>query len=193
MIILGLTGGVAMGKSTVANLFRERGIPVHNADEAVHRLYENEAVEAVKAAFPQAIAGGKVDRLKLRSLLSSKEDWKKLESIIHPFVHKDRDEFLSLARAAGTPLVVLDIPLLFETGGEKYCDAVAVVSAPPQMQKARALTRSSMSEEKFESILARQMPDAEKKARAHFVISTGESFDTTARQVDAIIRLFAGR
>lgn len=193
MIILGLTGSLAMGKSTVADLFRARGIPVHNADEAVHRLYENEAVEAVEAVFPQAVVNGKVDRARLRPLLALKEDWEKLENIIHPFVHKDREEFLAEARAVGARLVVLDIPLLFETGFEKHCDAVAVVSAPYEAQKARAIAREGMSEEKFKSILARQMPDAEKRARAHFVISTDGTLIATERQVDAIIRLYAGR
>jgi dephospho-CoA kinase len=193
MIILGLTGSLAMGKSTVAELFRARGIPVHNADEAVHRLYEKEAVEAVGGVFPQAIANGKVDRAKLRALLASKEDWEKLENAIHPFVHQDREKFLAQARAAGARLVVLDIPLLFETGLDKDCNAVAVVSAPYEMQKTRAIARLGMSEEKFESILSRQMPDAEKRARAHFMISTDGTVLATARQVDAIIRLYAGR
>jgi dephospho-CoA kinase len=193
MIILGLTGSLAMGKSTVAGLFRSRGVSVHNADEAVHRLYENEAVETVQAIFPAAIADNKVDRAKLKSLLKTKEDWKKLEEAIHPFVHQDRDRFLRDARATGARLIVLDIPLLFETGFEKHCDVVAVVSAPHDVQRARALAREGMNVEKFESLLARQMPDAEKRARAHFVISTDGTLIATARQVDAIIRLFAGR
>ena len=193
MIILGLTGGVAMGKSTVAKLFRAHGIPVHNADEAVHRLYEGDAVAAVQAVFPQAISSGKVDRDKLRALLTSPEHWKKLESVIHPFVHQDREDFLAKARASGARLVVLDIPLLFETKLEAACDAVAVVSAPAHVQKARALARPGMSEEKFNSILARQMPDVEKRARAHYIIETGGSLQATGRQVDAIIKLYAGR
>ncbi len=193
MIILGLTGSLAAGKSTVAQLFRDRGIPVHAADEAVHRLYEGEAVDAVQAAFPQAVNAGRIDREKLKNLLVSQQDWQKLEAIVHPLVHRDREAFLAKAREDGARLVLFDIPLLFETGNEKLCDAVIVVSAPYEVQKARALDRKTMSLETFEALLARQMNDAEKRRRAHFVILTDEPLDRTARQVDAMIRLYAGR
>jgi dephospho-CoA kinase len=193
MIILGLTGSLAMGKSTVAALFRKKGIPVQSADEAVHELYKGEAVEVLKPVFPAAIMDGKVDHARLSKLLTSKEEWKKLESIVHPLVYKKREEFLKKMRGYGAHLIVLDIPLLFETGLQNTCDAVIVVSAAHEVQKARALSRPGMSLEKLESILSRQMPDAEKKMRAHFVINTESSIGATERQVDAIIRLYAGR
>lgn len=193
MIILGLTGSVAMGKTNVAKAFRQRNIPVHDADAAVHRLYEGPAVPAIAAIFPDAIVNGRVDRAKLGALLTSKEDWQKLEAVIHPLVHEERKKFLEAAREAGAHLVVVDIPLLFETGGDKQCHAVAVVSAPFEMQKQRAMKRPGMTEEKFKALLAQQTPDTEKRRRAHFIIDTSGPKPATARQVDAIIRAYAGR
>lgn len=193
MIILGLTGGIAMGKTTVADFFRARGIPVHNADEAVHRLYNGEGAAALAAHFPSAIENSRVNRTRLKLLLKTPQDWEKLEAAIHPLVHKDRDSFMSEARQKGARLVLLDIPLLYETGLDRQCDAVIVVSAPLEQQKARALQRPGITPEKFEQILLRQMPDAKKRTRAHYTISTGGTLAATARQVDAIIRLYAGR
>lgn len=193
MIILGLTGSLAMGKSNVARHFRARGVPVHDADAAVHGLYEGAAVAPIEAAFPGVSVDGRVDRKKLSALLNSKEDWAKLEDIVHPLVREEKDKFLQAAKVAGARLVVVDIPLLFETGGDIACDAVVVVTAPFEMQKQRAMKRPGMSEEKFKTILAQQMPDVEKRQRAHFIIDTSGPKAKTARQVDAIIRAYSGR
>ncbi|MES2905767.1 MAG: dephospho-CoA kinase [Pseudomonadota bacterium] len=193
MIILGLTGSLAMGKSNVARHFRARGVPVHDADAAVHKLYEGAAVAPIREAFPGAIVDSKVDRKKLSALLSGKEQWQKLEAIVHPLVRQEKEKFLQAAQDKGMRLVVVDIPLLFETGGDKDCHAVLVVTAPFEMQKQRAMKRAGMTEEKFNAIVAQQMPDAEKKRRAHFIIDTSGPKSATARQVDAIIRAYSGR
>jgi dephospho-CoA kinase len=187
MFILGLTGSIAMGKSTTARLFAEAGVPVYDADAAVHRLYENEAAPAIEAAFPGTTTGGKVDRAALgQRVVGDAEALRFLESIVHPLVGEARERFLADARAAGAKVVVLDIPLLFETGGESRVDAVVVVSAPAAMQRARAFERG-VSAEKLEALLARQMPDAEKRRRADFVVDTSQGIESARAQVRAIL------
>ncbi|CDX41400.1 Dephospho-CoA kinase [Mesorhizobium sp. ORS 3359] len=193
MIVLGLTGSIGMGKSATAKMFAEAGVPVHDSDETVHRLYAGKASPLVEAAFPGTTEGGVVDRVKLASqVLGDPAALKKLESIIHPLVRADADAFLARHRAAGAPLAVLDIPLLFETGGRNRVDKVVVVTASPEIQRERVLARPGMSEEKFLSILAKQVPDAEKRRLADFVIDTGQGFDAARAAVDAIIAELSG-
>jgi dephospho-CoA kinase len=192
MFVLGLTGSIGMGKSTTARLFAEAGVPVHESDAAVHRLYEGAAVPAIAAAFPGTVVGGKVDRDKLAArVLDDPAALRRLESIVHPLVRSAADRFLSEARASRAKIAVLDIPLLFETGGEDRVDAVVVVTAPPEMQRARALERPGMTVEKFEAILAKQMPDVEKRARADFVVDTSRGLAAARDQVDAILQAIA--
>ncbi len=192
MFILGLTGSLGMGKSTTAKFFAEEGVPVHDADAAVHRLYAGEAAPLIEAAFPGTTADGKVDRDRLaRRVLGDEAAIRKLERIVHPLVRQDGDRFLAQAEREGAQVAVLDIPLLFETGGEKRCDAVVVVSAPPDMQRVRAFERPGMSEEKFRAILANQMPDAEKRARADFVVDSGHGFEHARAQVRDILKQVA--
>ena len=188
MIVLGLTGSIGMGKSTTAKMFADAGVPMHDSDEAVHRLYSGAAAPLVEAAFPGTTNEGVVDRAELaKRVVGQPQAIAGLEKIVHPLVRADADAFLKRHRAAGSPLAVLDIPLLFETGGHEAFDTVVVVSAPPEVQRQRVLKRPGMSEEKFESIIARQMPDAEKRARADFVVDTGGPVEATQRQVDAIL------
>lgn len=188
MIVLGLTGSIGTGKSTAAKMFAEAGVPVHDSDEAVHRLYAGKAAPLVEAAFPGTTRSGAVDRAALAErVLGDAAALKRLEAIIHPLVRADADAFLAEHRAAGAPLAVLDIPLLFETGGRNRVDKVVVVTAPPEVQRARVLARPGMNEEKLASILARQVPDTEKRRRADFVIDTGQGFDATRAAVKAII------
>jgi dephospho-CoA kinase len=188
MFILGLTGSLGMGKSTTARFFAEEGVPVHDADAVVHRLYEGEAAAAIEAAFPGAAAAGKVDRNKLAArVLGDPAALKRLEAIVHPLVRSAEQRLLAEARARGEKIAVLDIPLLFETGGEKRVDAVVVVSAPPEVQHARVLERPGMTMEKLEAILARQMPDAEKRRRADFIVDTSQGFEAARAQVRAIL------
>jgi len=188
MFILGLTGSVGMGKSVTAKMFAEEGVPVSDADAVVHRLYEGEAVAPIEAAFPGTTAGGKVDRAKLgERVIGNADELRRLEAIVHPLVARARDAFLAAAERSGAAVAVLDIPLLYETGGEKLCDAVAVVSAPPEMQRERVLARPGMSEAKFTAILAKQMPDAEKRARADFVVDTSRGLDAARAQVRDIL------
>jgi dephospho-CoA kinase len=192
MFILGLTGSIGMGKSTTARLFAEAGVPVHDADAAVHRLYENEAVAAIEAAFPGTTGAGKVDREKLAArVLDDATAIKRLEEIVHPLVRESEIRFLAAAAAAGARVVVLDIPLLFETGGEGRVDAVVVVSATPELQRARALERSGMTPAKLDAILGKQMPDSEKRARAHFVVDSSRGNDSARAQVHGILRSVA--
>lgn len=193
MIILGLTGGLAMGKSTLAELFKRKGIPVHSADQAVHRLYEGQAAGAIKARFPSAVKNGRVDRAALRATLTQDKHWRELEALIHPLVRADRETFLEQQGREGRRLVVLDIPLLFETGGETFCDAVVLATAPPEIQQERALRRPGMTAEKFNAIVKRQMPDGEKRRRAHFLINTDTPLEVTERRIDGILKLYAGR
>ena len=192
MFILGLTGSIGMGKSTTAAFFAAEGVPVHDADAAVHRLYEGEAVAPIEAAFSGTTANGKVDRAKLAArVLGDEAARKRLEAIVHPLVRASEMKFLAAARARRAPVVVLDIPLLYETGGEKRVDAVVVVSAPPEVQRARVLARPGMTPERFEQLLAAQVPDAEKRRRADFVVDTGQGFDAARAQVRDILASLA--
>ena len=189
MFILGLTGSIGMGKSTTASFFAEAGVPVHDSDAVVHRLYEGDAVAPVEAAFPGVTVDGKIDRAKLAAQLIGKPDAiKRLEAIVHPLVRAATQRFVQAQAAQGARVILLDIPLLFETGGEKNVDAVVVVSSPPQVQRARVLGRPGMTAEKLDALLRRQMPDAEKRARAHFVVDTSRSFDSARAQVHGILR-----
>jgi dephospho-CoA kinase len=186
--ILCLTGSIGMGKSATAKFFAEAGVPVHDSDATVHALYEGGATAAIEAAFPGSTAGGKVDRGKLAAMVvDDKAALARLEAIVHPLVGKARDEFLAAAQARGDPVVVLDIPLLFEIGGAGSCDAVVVVSAPAAMQRARVFERPGMTEEKFAALLARQVPDEEKRRRADFVVDSSRGFDYARAQVCDII------
>ena len=192
MVILGLTGSIGMGKSTAAGFFAEAGAPVHDADAAVHRLYAGAAAAAIEAAFPGTVAGGKVDRARLgEQVIDDPAALKRLEAIVHPLVRRDEERFLQAAEDAGATIAVLNIPLLFETGSETRCDAVVVVSAPPEMQRARVMTRPGMTEEKFASLLGKQVPDAEKRRRADFVVDTSKDLDSTRAQVRAILQAAA--
>ena len=192
MFILGLTGSLGMGKSTTAKFFAEEGVPVHDADAAVHRLYAGEAAPLIEAAFPGTTVDGKVDREKLgKAVLGKADAIKKLEQIVHPLVRADEQRFLAEAEASGAMVVVLDIPLLYETGGDKRCDAVVVVSAPAEMQRKRAFERPGMTEEKLQALLVKQMPDAEKRARADFVVDSGKGFDAAHAQVREILKRVA--
>lgn len=188
MIKLGLTGSIGMGKSTTAQFFAEKGVPVYDADATVHQLYQSEAVPLIAEAFPEAVIDGQIDRKILSaSVLGKPDQLKKLENIVHPLVHAKEQQFLRAAEAKGAKLVVLDIPLLFETGGTNRVDQILVVSAPYEMQRERVLSRENMTEEKFQSILARQMPDAEKRAKADFIVDTGRDKDFARQQVSDIL------
>jgi len=192
MIVVGLTGSIGMGKSTTAKMFAEEGVPVHDSDEAVHRLYTDAAVPAVEAAFPGVTVDGRIDRTLLgQRVIGNTEAIGRLERIVHPLVRADADAFLARCRASGSPIAVLDIPLLFETGGRERVDKVVVVSAPPDVQRARVLARPGMTPAKFEAILARQVPDADKRQKADFVIETSD-MDTARSAVREIIASLSG-
>lgn len=189
MFVLGLTGSLAMGKSSAARFFADEGVPVHDADATVHRLYAGEAAPLIEAAFPGTTVDGKVDREKLSArVIGDPAALKRLEAIVHPMVQAAEAEFLAKAESAGTKVAVLDIPLLFETGGDKRVDAVVVVSAPPEVQRARILGRDGMTLDKLEALLARQMPDVEKRRRADFVVDTSGEFDATHAQLREVLR-----
>jgi dephospho-CoA kinase len=193
MIVLGLTGSIGMGKSTVAQMFADEGVPVFDADAAVHRLQgpEGALVETIEAHFPGTTGPAGVDRGALAErVLGEPEALRRLEALVHPAVAREREAFL--ADNAAQPLVLLDIPLLFEAGGAERVDKIAVVSAPAEVQRERVLARRGMTEEKFERILARQLPDAEKRARADFVIPTGGSLEETRRAVRRILACLTG-
>jgi dephospho-CoA kinase len=190
VILIGLTGSIGMGKSTTAAMFREAGVPVYDADAAVHDLYDTggAAVGPVGEAFPGAVKDNKVDREALRqAVLGNPEALKRLNAIVHPLVGRDRVGFFAKAQAEGADLVVLDIPLLFETGGHANVDAIVVASAPAQMQRERVLVRPGMTPERLDSILAQQLADADKRARAHFVIDTSRGLEPARQQVVEII------
>jgi dephospho-CoA kinase len=190
--ILCLTGSLGMGKSRTAGFFAEQGVSVHDSDAVVHALYAGEAVPLIEQAFPGSTAGGKVDRQKLAGMvLGDAAALARLEAIVHPLVAAERDKFLAAAQARGAPVVVIDVPLLFETGGERGCDAVIVVSAPPEVQKQRAFERPGMTEEKFAALVAKQMPDPEKRLRADFIVDSSQSFDHARAQVRDILRAVA--
>lgn len=193
MIVLGLTGSIGMGKSTTARMFAEAGVPVHDSDEAVHRLYAGVAAPLIEARFPGTVHDGTVDRERLAAaVLGNREALRDLEKIVHPLVRADADAFLARHRAGGAKAVLLDIPLLFETGGEDRVDAIVVVTAPAEIQRERVLARPGMTVEKFAAILARQVPDAEKRARADFVIDTGAGMDAAREAVEKIVGQLAG-
>ena len=193
MIVLGLTGSLGMGKSTAAKFFADEGVPVHDADAAVHRLYEGEAAPLIEAAFPGTTTGGKVDREKLgQRVIGDVSALKKLEGIVHPLVRKAEERFLAEAERKGAAVAVLDIPLLFETGSHMRCDAVVVVSATAEAQRERVLERPGMTEQKFQALLAKQVPDADKRARADFIVDSGQGFDAARAQVREILN-FVGK
>ncbi|SFJ48061.1 dephospho-CoA kinase [Bradyrhizobium sp. cf659] len=188
MRILGLTGSIGMGKSTTAKLFAEAGVPVYDADAAVHQLYEGEAAPAIEAAFPGTTANGKVDRTKLSArVVHDPAAIKQLEQIVHPMLGASRKKFFDDAEAANAPVVVLDIPLLFETGGEKRVDAVVVVTTSPELQRERVLARGTMDEAKLDAIIAKQTPDAEKRKRADFVVDTSHGLEPVREQIAHIL------
>jgi dephospho-CoA kinase len=188
MRILGLTGSIGMGKSTTAKLFAEAGVPVYDADAAVHQLYEGEAAPAIEAAFPGTTMGGKVDRAKLSArVVHDPVAIKQLEQIVHPMLGASRQKFFADAESAKAPVVVLDIPLLFETGGEKRVDAIVVVSTSPELQRERVLARGTMDEAKLDAIIAKQMPDAEKRKRADFVVDTSHGLEPVRAQLTHIL------
>lgn len=192
MLVLGLTGSIGMGKSTTSAMFEAEGAPVYDSDAAVHALYAagGAAVAPVEAAFPGVVVDGAIDRAKLSArVVGDPEALAKLEALVHPLVGADRIGFFQKAQAEGRDIVVLDIPLLFETNGQKSVDKVVVVSAPPEVQRARVLARPGMTPEKFEAILARQLPDAEKRARADFVIDTGQGLEHARQQVRDLLTL----
>jgi dephospho-CoA kinase len=192
MFVLGLTGSLGMGKSTTARFFAEEGVPVHDADAVVHRLYDGEAAAAIEAAFPGTTTAGKVDRQKLATrVLGDSGALKRLEEIVHPLVQEAERRLLAEAEARGEKVAVLDIPLLFETGGEERVDAVVVVSAPADVQRSRALERPGMTADKLDAILAKQMPDEEKRRRADFVVDTSRGFAVARAEVRAILDAIA--
>ena len=192
--VLGLTGSIGMGKSVTAGMFRALGVPVHDADAAVHALYRGAAAPLIAKAFPGTVADGIVDREALsKEVIGQAGRLKELESIVHPLVRAERDRFLAQAIAARAPVAVLDIPLLFETGADGRCDAVLVVTAAAAVQRERVLARPGMTKDKLEAILAKQMPDAQKRERAHFLVDTGRGLAAAERQVRGILRTLAGR
>src|SRR6202040_4088591 len=188
MIILGLTGSIGMGKSTTAKLFAEAGVPVYDADAAVHKIYEGEAVPAIEAAFPGSTVDGKADRNKLSARgVRDPGAIRQTGQILHPMLGRSRQKFLDDAERAGAPVAVVDVPLLFETGGEKRVDAVVVVTTTPELQRQRILARDNMTGQKLDAILARQLPDAEKRKRADFVVDTSHGLDPVRARIRDIL------
>ena len=188
MRILGLTGSIGMGKSTTARLFMEAGVPVYDADAAVHKIYEGEAAPVIEAAFPGTTVEGRVDRAKLSAkVVHDPAAIKQLEQIVHPMLGASRKKFLEEAERFAVPVVVMDIPLLFETGGEKRVDAVVVVTTSPEAQRERILARGTMTNEALDAILARQLPDAEKRKRADFVVDTSHGLDPVRMAIRDIL------
>ena len=189
MIVVGLTGSVGMGKTTTARMFADAGVPVFDADAAVHRLYEGEAASAIEQAFAGTTAAGRVDRTKLgKRVVGDKEALARLEAIVHPLVRNAEEAFLADAEKKGAPIAVLDIPLLFEGGGHRRVDVVVVVFAPAETQRARVLARPGMTEEKLDHLLARQMSDSQKQTRADFVVDTGIGLEAARKQVHNILQ-----
>ncbi|GAB4361402.1 MAG: dephospho-CoA kinase [Oricola sp.] len=188
MIVLGLTGSIGMGKSTTAKMFAEEGVPVHDADATVHALYSGKAVPLIEEAFPGTVRDGTVDRAELgRRVVGDPDAMRRLEAIVHPLVREAEIAFLDRARAQNCPLAVLDIPLLYETGGEDRVDYVVIVTAPPDVQRERVLARPGMTAERFEGLLAKQMPDAEKRRRADFLIDTSLGMEAARAKVRDIV------
>lgn len=188
MRILGLTGSIGMGKSTTAKMFAEAGVPVYDADATVHRLYEGEAAAAIEAAFPGTTVNGKVDRALLSPrVVHDAEAMKRLESIVHPMLRAHHQQFLDDAEKSGAPVAVVDVPLLYETGGESRVDAVVVVTTAPDVQRERILARDGMTPDKLDAILAKQLPDAEKRRRADFIVDTSHGLDPVRIRVREIL------
>jgi dephospho-CoA kinase len=188
MLVVGLTGSIGMGKSTAARFFAELGVPVLDADAVVHKLYEGAAVAAIEAAFPGSTTAGQVDRGKLgERVIGNAEAMKRLEAVVHPLYREAERRFLQEAAAKGAKVAVLDVPLLFETGADKRVDAVVVVSASPDIQRARLVGRPGMTPDKLAALLAKQLPDADKRARADFVVDTSHDFDVTRAQIRTIL------
>jgi dephospho-CoA kinase len=188
MIVLGLTGSIGMGKSTTAGFFAEAGVPVLDADAVVHRLYANEAVSLIEAAFPGTTVDGHVDRARLgQRVIGNAVEMKRLEGLIHPLYRAAEEKFLADAEKSGARIAVLDVPLLLETGGADRVDAVVVVTAPEEIQHARLMERAGMTREKLLALLAKQMPDAEKRKRADFIVDTSQGLDSARAQVRAIL------
>lgn len=188
MKIIGLTGSIGMGKTKTAEMFKKHGVPTIDADQIVHQLYENEAVALIEEAFPGTTDGKTVDREKLSaSVIGQTDSFKKLEAIIHPLVRQKQDEFIKSHREQGTDLVLLDIPLLFETGAQSRVDIVVVVTCDPEIQKKRVLARKNMNIDKFNAILKKQLPDAEKRKLADHIVDTSVSFEETEAQVIALL------
>jgi dephospho-CoA kinase len=188
MIVLGLTGSIGMGKSTTAKLFAEAGAPVYDADATVHLVYDGEAVPAIEAAFPGSTADGRVDRTKLSAqVVHDPAAIRRLEQIVHPMLRAYHQKFLEAAERSGAPVAVVDVPLLFETGGENRVDAVVVVTTTPEIQRQRILARDNMTGEKLDAILARQLPDAEKRRRADFVVDTSHGLDPVRSRIRDIL------
>lgn len=193
-LVLGLTGSIGMGKTTTASMFREQGIPVFDADATVHALYQREAVDDIEAVFPGTRGAEGIDRKKLGSLVIGQPDkMRQLEAIIHPLVQAKRQEFIKTHQAKKTPLIVLDIPLLFETKAESLCDKVVVVTAHPDLQRKRVLERGTMSEAQLDAILAKQIPDEVKRARADHLIETDHGLENARQQVQRLIDLYTGK
>jgi len=192
MFVLGLTGSIGMGKSTTAKMFAAEGVPVQDADVVVHKLYEGEATAAIEAAFPGTTKDGHVDRIELgKRALGDPAAIKRLEQIVHPLVAQARDRFVAEAERNGAAVAILDVPLLFETGGDVRCDAVVVVSAPRDTQRQRALERTGMTEQKLAAIMAKQIPDDEKRQRADFIVDTSQGFEHARAQVREILKTVA--
>src|SRR3954451_125516 len=188
MIILGLTGSIGMGKSTTAKLFADAGVPVYDADATVHMIYEGEAVAAIEAAFPGSTVGGKVDRARLSAqVVHDPSAMKRLEQIVHPMLRAYHEKFLAEAKQSGAAVAVVDVPLLYETGGENRVDAVVVVTTTPEIQRQRILARDNMSGEKLDAILARQLPDSEKRKRADFVVDTSHGLEPVRARIRDIL------
>lgn len=192
--VLGLTGSIGMGKSATVGMFRAIGVRAWDADAAVHALYRGRAAAPIAAAFPGTVHDGVVDRAALGVVvLKDAAALARLERIVHPLVREEEEAFLRAALARRDPMVLLDVPLLFETGGSGRTDAVAIVTAPAEVQRARVLARPGMTEERFAAILAKQMPDDEKRRRAHFLVDSGDGFPRAEQDVSAIVRALAGR
>ena len=192
MLILGLTGSIGMGKTTTAKMFAARGVPVHDADAAVHRLYRGAAVAPIEAAFPGATGDATVDRVRLAAkIVDDPAALARLEAIVHPLVRESEAAFLARMRAEARRIVLLDIPLLFETHSENRVDAIVVVTAPPEVQRARVMARPGMTEERFATLLQRQTPDAEKRRGAHFLVDSSLGMEAASRAVDAILSALA--
>ena len=188
MIVLGLTGSIGMGKSTTAKLFAEAAVPIYDADATVHKIYEGEAAPAIEAAFPGTTVNGKVDRARLSAkVVHDPAAIQRLEQIVHPMVRAYHQQFLDEAERSGALVAVVDVPLLFETGGEKRVDAVVVVTTSPENQRERILARGTMTAEALDAILARQLPDAEKRKRADFVVDTSHGLDPVRERIQDIL------